>query len=126
MESLILTEEHKDWEGMVLDNNSQVIKVANNEESIPLGGQLFKQLCSICHGSEGGGGIGPNLTDEYWLHGGKPVDIATTIAYGIPEKGMISWKSQITPTQVGQLVAYIKSISGTNPPNAKEPQGKKG
>jgi cytochrome c oxidase cbb3-type subunit 3 len=79
----------------------------------------------VCHGIQGEGGIGPNLTDEYWLHGGSSADIARTIIYGIPEKGMISWRHQLTPTEVGQIVAYINSIAGTEPEQAKAPQGKK-
>jgi cytochrome c oxidase cbb3-type subunit 3 len=66
---------------------------------------------------------GPNLTDEYWLHGGSVKDIFKTIKYGVPEKGMKSWKEDFSPKQLAQLSSYIKSLKGTNPPNAKEKQG---
>ena len=67
--------------------------------------------------------VGPNLTDEYWLHGGNVKDIFKTIKYGVPEKGMKSWKEDFSPKQLAQLTSYIQSLKGTNPPNAKEKQG---
>jgi cytochrome c oxidase cbb3-type subunit 3 len=85
---------------------------------------LFKTSCKTCHGDKGEGNqIGPNLTDEYWIHGGNIKDIFKTIKYGYPEKGMQSWKDQYSPVQMAQLASYVKSLQGTKPPNAKEPQG---
>ena len=73
---------------------------------------------------EGGkGGIGPNLTDDYWLNGGSIKDIFKTIKYGRPEKGMKSWQDDYSPVQIAQLASFIKSLHGTNPPNPKEQQG---
>ena len=86
---------------------------------------IFEKKCVACHGKQGEGIIGPNLTDEYWLHGGNKLDIARTIIYGVIEKGMISWKNTLTPREVGELVSYVSSLSGTKPKNAKVPQGKK-
>ncbi len=82
--------------------------------------------CTACHGSLGGGGIGPNMTDEYWIHGGKPTDILHTITEGVPEKGMISWKTMLTSKQIQNVAAYVLTLQGNNPPNAKAPQGEKG
>ena len=88
------------------------------------GKKLFtEKTCVACHGPQGGGTIGPNLCDEYWLHGGSAGDIFSSIKYGIPEKGMKSWKNEITPSQMAQIVAYIHSLKGTTPAGAKEPQG---
>jgi cytochrome c oxidase cbb3-type subunit III len=85
---------------------------------------IFKSTCKTCHGEKGEGNqIGPNLTDEYWIHGGSIKDIFKTIKYGYPEKGMQSWKDQYTPIQMAQVASYIKSLQGSNPPNAKAPQG---
>jgi cytochrome c oxidase cbb3-type subunit III len=85
---------------------------------------IFKSTCKTCHGEKGEGNqIGPNLTDEYWIHGGSIKDIFKTIKYGYPEKGMQSWKDQYTPIQMAQVGSYIKSLLGSNPPNAKAPQG---
>jgi cytochrome c oxidase cbb3-type subunit III len=85
---------------------------------------IFKSTCKTCHGEKGEGNqIGPNLTDDYWIHGGGIKDIFKTIKYGFPEKGMQSWKDQYTAIQMAQLASYVKSLQGTNPPNAKAPQG---
>jgi cytochrome c oxidase cbb3-type subunit 3 len=85
---------------------------------------IFKSTCKTCHGEKGEGNqIGPNLTDAYWIHGGGIKDIFKTIKYGYPEKGMQSWKDQYTPIQMAQLASYVKLLQGTNPPNAKAPQG---
>jgi cytochrome c oxidase cbb3-type subunit 3 len=88
------------------------------------GEAIFKQTCKTCHGEKGEGNqVGPNLTDDYWLHGGSIKDIFKTIKYGYTEKGMQSWKDQYSPVQIAQLASYIQSIKGSNPPNARAPQG---
>ncbi|MFM1876194.1 MAG: hypothetical protein RL266_1931 [Bacteroidota bacterium] len=88
----------------------------------------FETLCIACHAKSGGStqvpaGVGPNLTDEYWIHGGGINNIFKTIKYGVPAKGMISWEAQLTPVQIQEVASYIISLQGTNPENAKEPQG---
>ncbi len=113
------------WDKVSFDKNSTLLKVANNEDSIELGKKLFTINCIACHRQNGAGGIGPNLTDDYWLHGGSKLEIAKTISFGVAGKGMISWKSLFNPEQVGQLTAYVYSLKGTNPENAKQPQGVK-
>ncbi len=91
---------------------------------IASGKTLFAANCIACHGNAGeGNAVGPNLTDDYWLHGGSINDIFKTIKYGVTEKGMRSWKDDLSPVQMAQLSSYIKSLKGTNPANAKEPQG---
>lgn len=85
--------------------------------------QLYVEKCAACHGQAGEGGVGPNLTDAYWLHGGDIKDIFKTIKNGVPEKGMIPWKAQLSPVQIQDISSYIISLEGSNPPNAKEPQG---
>ncbi|HSK13352.1 MAG TPA: cbb3-type cytochrome c oxidase N-terminal domain-containing protein, partial [Phnomibacter sp.] len=93
---------------------------------IASGKNLFAANCIACHGNAGeGNAVGPNLTDEYWLNGGSINDIFRTIKYGVTEKGMRSWKDDMSPMQMAQLASYIKSLQGTNPANAKEPQGEK-
>jgi cytochrome c oxidase cbb3-type subunit 3 len=84
---------------------------------------LFAQRCAVCHGNAAQGNIGPNLTDDYWLHGGRPTEIYKTITEGVPAKGMISWKTQLGAGQILALAAYVGTLHGTNPPNAKAPQG---
>jgi cytochrome c oxidase cbb3-type subunit III len=87
------------------------------------GSVLYSKNCLACHGDKGQGGVGPNLTDEYWLHKGGLKDIFHSIKYGWPEKGMKSWKDDFSPGQIAELASYIKSINGTKPAGAKEPQG---
>jgi cytochrome c oxidase cbb3-type subunit 3 len=90
------------------------------------GETVFNTLCTACHLQGGGGApgsVGPNLTDQYWIHGGSLKDVFKTVKYGVPEKGMIAWKDQLRPDEIHKVSSYIMSLQGTNPPNAKEPQG---
>jgi cytochrome c oxidase cbb3-type subunit 3 len=84
---------------------------------------IFKGVCAACHGQKGEGTVGPNLTDEFWIHGGGIKNIFKTIKYGVPEKGMIAWQSQIKPADMQKVASYILTLKGTNPPNPKDPQG---
>ncbi len=92
-------------------------------EDISQGHEIFVKKCSNCHGVNGEGGVGPNLTDDYWLHGSSMTDITKTILYGFPAKGMISWRGFLTDKQILQAASHILTLRGTNPPNAKAPQG---
>ncbi len=100
------------------------LKLLIDESALSLGESIFKEKCSPCHGQLGeGNSIGPNLTDEYWLNGGGIKNVFKTIKYGVPEKGMISWKMQLQTSDIHQVASYILSLQGTDPPNAKEQQG---
>lgn len=103
-----------------VDENSVTLADA---AGIAAGKDVFMTNCSPCHGKNGEGVVGPNLTDDYWLHGGTIKDIFKTIKFGWPAKGMKSWSSDLSPVQIRDVASYIKSIHGTNPPNAKAPQG---
>lgn len=92
-------------------------------DAITTGANIYKGNCATCHGALAEGLVGPNLTDEYWIHGGGISNIFKSIKYGIPAKGMIAWQSQFSPVQMQQIASYIISIQGSNPPNAKDPQG---
>lgn len=87
------------------------------------GAVVFKNNCASCHKDKGEGSIGPNLTDEYWLHGGSIQNIFTTVKNGVPEKGMIAWNAILKPEEIRDVSFFIMSLKGTNPPNAKAPQG---
>jgi cytochrome c oxidase cbb3-type subunit 3 len=87
------------------------------------GGELFGSRCASCHGKAGEGGIGPNLTDAFWLHGAKPVEIARTINEGVLDQGMPPWSASMGPSDVASVTAFIVSLRGSNPPGAKGPQG---
>ena len=102
------------------------VTLVANTSSLDNGKSIFNTNCAACHGESAGsmpGGVGPNLVDEYWIHGGDIKDLFKTIKYGVPAKGMISWESQLSPSQIQDVASYILSLQGTNPPNAKEPQG---
>lgn len=106
-----------------IDENN--VKRLTDAKGIEKGKALFLQNCAACHGKEGEGGVGPNLTDEYWLHGGGVKNVFKIIKYGVPENGMISWKEQMSPGSIQEITSYILSLEGTKPVNAKAPQGDK-
>lgn len=81
--------------------------------------------CTTCHLADGGGLVGPNLTDDYWIHGPRPIDILTTITNGVPDKGMLTWGPVLGPEKVAQVAAYVYSLHGKTPAKPKEPQGTK-
>jgi cytochrome c oxidase cbb3-type subunit III len=113
--------------------------VVDIENMVPLteaadlsaGQATFKKICSACHGQKGEGLVGPNFTDQYWIHGdsiAKTISIKNlyqVVTTGVLEKGMISYKDQLSPLQIQQVLSYILSLQGTNPPNPKAPQGVK-
>jgi cytochrome c oxidase cbb3-type subunit 3 len=91
---------------------------------IAAGKKIFSGTCFPCHGANGEGNVvGPNLTDKYWLHGGSLSNVFKTIATGVPDKGMQAWDKTYSPTDIKNLASFILSLQGTNPPNAKAPQG---
>lgn len=90
---------------------------------IASGAEIYAKNCVACHGAAGEGGIGPNMTDNYYLHGGSIKDVFHTIKYGVPDKGMKAWEADFSPIQIAQLASFIESLKGTNPPNPKAPQG---
>lgn len=106
-----------------VDENS--VKLTNDPAVLKDGAAIFQQNCTPCHGQHAEGIVGPNLTDEYWLHGGKINDVFRTIKYGVPEKGMISWEKQLTPKQIADVANYVKSLKDSHPANPKAPQGTK-
>lgn len=104
-----------------IDENT--VKLLTDPADLDAAKKIFTTVCAACHKPDGSGLVGPNLTDDYWLHGGSIKDIFKTIKYGWPEKGMQSWKDTYSPTQIAQLASYIKSLRGTKPAVVKEPQG---
>lgn len=104
----------------VIDENNVQMLAADDIES---GKILYGKNCAVCHVADGGGATGPNLTDEYWLHGGAMNNIFKTIKYGWPDKGMIAWKDNFSDKQIAQLASFVKSLKGTKPAAPKESQG---
>lgn len=103
----------------------ETVTVLTDVGALAAGKDIFDKNCAACHGFNGEGLVGPNFTDEYWVHGGSIKDIYHTIVEGVPAKGMISWKSQLSPNQIQEVGSYILSLKGTNPPNQKAAEGEK-
>jgi len=104
--------------------DEKTVAMLTDEAALAEGKEVFLANCVACHGSNGeGNAVGPNLTDKYWIHGGSIQNVFSTIKYGVQEKGMQSWQAQLRPVVIQKVASYILSLQGTNPPNAKEPQG---
>jgi len=104
-----------------VDENT--VTLLTDAADIAAGQVIFTEKCASCHAPDGGGIIGPNLTDEYWLHGCSVQDIFKTIKYGVPEKGMISWRDQLSPKQIALVTSYVHGLKGKTAASPKEQQG---
>jgi cytochrome c oxidase cbb3-type subunit 3 len=100
---------------------------AKDPKRIANGEDLYSKTCAACHGREAQGLIGPNLTDEYWLHGGDLMSIYETVYHGVPDKGCPTWSApgQYERDEIVDMVAFIDSIRGTNPDRPKSPEGER-
>ncbi len=107
--------------GALIDENT--VTVLDDAGALANGKDIYVKNCAACHGMNGEGMVGPNFTDDYWIHGNKISDLFKTIKYGVPQKGMISWQTQLDPTQMQEVASYILTMRGTNPPNPKAPEG---
>jgi cytochrome c oxidase cbb3-type subunit 3 len=119
---------------MKAGNELKVAAMSKFEASIPTlqpskdplvidaGRQTFAKLCAPCHRADAGGLVGPNLCDDYWIHGSNFADNVTTIWNGVPAKGMITWKNSLKPNQVYEVASYIYTLRGSNPKNPKPPE----
>ncbi|MBC7488341.1 MAG: c-type cytochrome [Cytophagaceae bacterium] len=106
-----------------VDENN--VKRLTEPVRIESGKVLFLQNCAACHGKGGEGGVGPNLTDEYWLHGGGVKNVFKTIKYGVSQKGMISWKTQLSPGNMQEVTSFILTLKDTHPDHPKAAQGER-
>ena len=77
------------------------------------GQQTYMKFCAPCHRADGGGLVGPNLTDSYWIHGSNYADTVSVIWNGVPAKGMITWKSTLKPDEIQAVASYIYTLRGT-------------
>jgi cytochrome c oxidase cbb3-type subunit 3 len=102
-----------------------ILAMAANPAGLAAAKERFVGTCAPCHRADGGGAIGPNLTDDFWIHGGGPLQVHKTIHDGVPEKGMPAWGQVLKPEEVPAVAAYVLSLYGSNPVNAKEPQGER-
>lgn len=103
--------------------NEETVVILSDVAALASGKDIFTKNCVACHGANGEGIVGPNFTDDYWIHGASIKNIYRIISDGVPAKGMISWKSQLSPNQIQEVGSYIRTLRGTNPPNPKAPEG---
>ena len=102
------------------------ISALTDAAALASGKQIFATNCVPCHGANGEGIIGPNMTDNYWINGkGDIASVVEVITNGRIAKGMIPWNKTLSPQQILEVGSYILTLQGTNPPNAKAPQGTK-
>ncbi|WP_445734433.1 cbb3-type cytochrome c oxidase N-terminal domain-containing protein [Mariniflexile sp.] len=100
------------------------VELLTDASDINAGKATFEANCVACHMADGGGGIGPNLTDNQWILGGGIKNVFHTITEGGRSgKGMIAWKQQLKPAQIAQVASYVLTLQGTTPANPKEPEG---
>lgn len=103
----------------------QLTAAVGDPAQLAVGKKVFETHCVACHTASGAGLVGPNLTDEFWIHGGSLANIAKVVVEGVPDKGMIAWGTQLSSAELVGVVGYIRSLKGSNPPNPKAPQGDK-
>ncbi len=104
--------------------SEETVELLKDDAALTAGQATFVKNCVACHLADGGGLVGPNLTDKYWLHGGGIHNVFKTIKYGVPDKGMVSWKASLTPKEIQEVASFILvKLQGTTPANPKAPQG---
>jgi cytochrome c oxidase cbb3-type subunit 3 len=104
-------------------DDAMLSTVAKDPATVAQGKEVFTTTCAPCHKPDGGGNIGPNLTDAYWIHGNKPTDIYKVVTEGVAAKGMPTWGPVLGEQRLEAVVAYVISIENTNVPGGKAPQG---
>lgn len=100
-----------------------LVTLSKDASTVGKGKETFTQYCAACHKADGSGNIGPNLTDNAWLHGGAPDKIYATVNEGQPAKGMPAWGPQLGEEKTESVVAYVLTLKNTNVPGGKAPQG---
>ena len=105
------------------DTDTTTYLAVTDPAALAGGEQTFKTICAQCHGKVGEGGVGPNLTDDYWLHGATISDVVKSVKYGYPAKGMVPWLGQLSEEDIINVSSYVPTLRGTNPPGARAPQG---
>lgn len=103
--------------------NEETVTLLTDAADLEEGKNIYMANCVACHANDGGGSVGPNLVDDFWIHGGGIKNVFTVIKYGVTAKGMISWQNQLNPTQMQQVSSFVVSLQGTQPANPKQPEG---
>ena len=122
-QALTAVQAHFDANPIVPPSPAELLAGAKNAAVLELAAARFARSCAACHGAQAQGLIGPNLTDDRWIHGGQVEQIFQSVAKGWPAKGMPPWGRAVPPDELAALVSYVRSLQGTNPPNAKAAEG---
>jgi len=104
--------------------DASTVELLTDASDLGAGEKIFTTNCVACHMADGGGGIGPNLTDDHWILGGGIKNVFNTISEGGRDgKGMVAWKQSFKPAEIAQVASYVISLGGTTPANPKAPEG---
>lgn len=104
-------------------SSDRLLALVKDPKAVAVGKELFTKNCVSCHRADGGGLIGPNLADNYWIHGAILDSVYSVVSNGVLAKGMPPWGKMLTPDDVERVVAYVITLRGSNPVNPKAPQG---
>lgn len=106
------------------ETTSFQVELLTDEASLADGQETWNKICSVCHLVDGGGLVGPNMTDNYWIHGNKVENLYNVVTNGVIEKGMIPYKDQLSEKARLDVVSFILvKLQGTTPATPKDPQG---
>lgn len=109
-----------------IESEDDLKKLVSDATVVTQGKGLYQGKCAACHGQELQGAIGPNLVDDYWIHGkGRLADIIKVVRQGVLDKGMPAWEAMLKEEEIKSVVAFIGSQQGSTPANPKPPQGEK-
>jgi cytochrome c oxidase cbb3-type subunit 3 len=115
-------EEYKKTAKGLVDANT--VELLTDASDLNAGKIIFESNCVACHMADGGGGIGPNLTDQNWILGGGIKNVFHTISEGGRDgKGMIAWKQSLKPVEIAQVASYVLTFEGTTSANPKDAEG---
>lgn len=121
-EAKLAVEEYRKTAKNFVDVNT--VEMLTDAGDLSAGKTIWETSCAVCHLQDGGGSIGPNLTDEYWILGGGIKNVFRTISEGGRDgKGMIPWKQQLKPLEMAQVASYVLTLQGTTPEVGKDPEG---
>jgi len=120
---LALAKPQKAMVFLTRETDTLTYAIVTDPALLTAGETTFRNICSQCHGKLGEGIVGPNLTDDYWLHGATMSDIVRSVKYGYPTKGMVPWQGTLKEEDILGVAGYVITLRGTNPPNPRAPQG---
>ena len=104
------------------ESNLSSLEPSKDKALLDQGRQVYTTYCAPCHRPDGGGLVGPNLCDDYWIHGPTYQDNLKTIINGVPAKGMLTWRGVLKPQEIQAVASHIFGLRGSNPPNPKPPE----